>query len=109
VVDAFQTAARRGDFSELLADLDPDVVLRADRGVLAGGMACIRGATIVAEQDATFRHTAAAAATHAVLTNGVAGLLTIIDGKLISLVSFTITGARSPPSTSCRTVTVCLA
>src|SRR5919206_143211 len=32
VVDAFVAAARGGDFTELLALLDPDVVLRADDG-----------------------------------------------------------------------------
>jgi RNA polymerase sigma factor (sigma-70 family) len=94
VVDAFLTAARGGDFDALLAVLDPDVVLRADGGVLTGGVKSIRGAAIVAGQAATFRRTAAAAVTHPVLINGVAGLLTTIDGKLISLVSFTITGSK---------------
>jgi RNA polymerase sigma-70 factor (ECF subfamily) len=93
-VDAFQTAARRGDFGALLAILDPDVVLRADLGVLGGGMESIRGAAPVAEQVATFRRTAAAAVTHPVLINGVAGLLTTIDGELISLMSFTVTGGK---------------
>ena len=36
VVDAFLAAAREGDFEALLAVLDPDVVLRADRGPRAG-------------------------------------------------------------------------
>jgi len=34
VVDAFLAAARGGDFDALLAVLDPDVVVRADRGVI---------------------------------------------------------------------------
>src|SRR5437764_1171124 len=43
VVDAFQAAARDGDFEALVAVLDPDVVLRADGG-LAGISAHVRGA-----------------------------------------------------------------
>jgi RNA polymerase sigma factor (sigma-70 family) len=34
VVDAFLAASREGDFGALIAILDPDVVLRADRGAL---------------------------------------------------------------------------
>ena len=37
VVDAFLAAARDGDFDALVAILDPDVVLRADRGALRPG------------------------------------------------------------------------
>jgi hypothetical protein len=44
VVDAFLAAARGGDFDALLAVLDPDVVVRADRGaVSAGGTTELRG------------------------------------------------------------------
>src|ERR671936_1050559 len=46
VVDAFLAAAREGDLEGLLAVLDPDVVLRADRG-LPGGLIVIRGARAV--------------------------------------------------------------
>jgi hypothetical protein len=41
VVDAFLTAARSGDFDPLVAVLDPDVVLRVDRGGDPRG--CIEG------------------------------------------------------------------
>jgi hypothetical protein len=34
VVDAFLAAAREGDFEALVTVLDPDVVFRADRGML---------------------------------------------------------------------------
>ena len=45
VVDAFFAAARDGDFEALVAVLDPDVVLRADRGgVPAGASREVRGA-----------------------------------------------------------------
>ena len=45
LVDAFLTAARQGDFSALLAVLDPDVVLRADdTAVRLGASPEVRGA-----------------------------------------------------------------
>src|SRR5512143_301034 len=47
VVDAFLAASRGGDFDALLAVLDPDVVLRADMGGVAGGSRVIRGARAV--------------------------------------------------------------
>ncbi len=51
VVDAFFAAARRGDFAALLAVLDPDVVVRADRGAAPAGVSMVvRGAAAVAEQ-----------------------------------------------------------
>jgi RNA polymerase sigma-70 factor (ECF subfamily) len=39
IVDAFLSASRKGDFNALLAVLDPDVVLRADRAAVAGSAA----------------------------------------------------------------------
>src|SRR5438067_11265073 len=55
VVDAFLAAARGGDFDALVAVLDPDVVLRADRGAVpAGGLTQIHGAAAVAGQALTF-------------------------------------------------------
>src|SRR5207244_13259885 len=48
-VDAFLAASRGGDFDALLAMLDPDVVLRADRAaVQAGASSEVRGAAAVA-------------------------------------------------------------
>src|SRR5687767_11234554 len=47
VLDAFMAAARGGDFAALLEVLDPDVVLRADRGAL-GTPSVVRGAQNVA-------------------------------------------------------------
>src|SRR2546429_527755 len=37
VVEAFLAASRRGDFEALIALLDPDVVLRADRAAIQVG------------------------------------------------------------------------
>ncbi len=51
VVDAFIAAARGGDFDALIAVLDPDVVLRADREPASRG---IRGSTAVAQQAVGF-------------------------------------------------------
>src|SRR5919197_4066403 len=49
VVDAFLAAARGGDFDALVAVLDPDVVLRADRAAVpAGAPTLVRGAAAVA-------------------------------------------------------------
>jgi len=49
VVDAFLAASREGDFAALLALLDPDVVLRADRAAVAlGASEEVRGAPAVA-------------------------------------------------------------
>src|SRR5262245_9414929 len=44
VADAFIAAARNGDFDALVAVLDPDVVLRADGGGVAGLTQYVRGA-----------------------------------------------------------------
>ncbi|WP_406311705.1 RNA polymerase sigma factor SigJ [Streptosporangium sp. NBC_01639] len=94
VVDAFLTAARGGDFAALVSILDPDVVLRADGGMLTGGMKVIRGAAAVAGQLATFQRMASSAATHPALVNGLAGLVNTIDGQLISVMSFTISEGK---------------
>jgi RNA polymerase sigma-70 factor (ECF subfamily) len=49
VIDAFLAAARKGGFEALLEVLDPDVVLRADRGAVSiGASRVVRGATSVA-------------------------------------------------------------
>ncbi|WP_369181681.1 sigma-70 family RNA polymerase sigma factor [Streptomyces mutabilis] len=94
VVDAFLTAARGGDFDGLLALLDPDVVLRADGGVLTGGLRTITGAAAVAGQLDTFRRMASAATTRPVQVNGLAGLVNTIDGQLFSIMSFTVAEGR---------------
>ncbi|MGK5554028.1 sigma-70 family RNA polymerase sigma factor [Actinomadura kijaniata] len=94
VVDAFLAAARDGDFAGLLALLDPDVVLRADGGVLTGGLRVIRGAAAVAGQAAVFQRMATAATTRPALVNGVAGLVNTIGGKPLSVMGFTVADGR---------------
>src|SRR5262249_1636187 len=55
VVDAFLAAARAGAFDQLLAILDPDIVLRSDGGVGRPDLnSLLRGARDVAEQAMSF-------------------------------------------------------
>ncbi|RZS37485.1 RNA polymerase sigma-70 factor (ECF subfamily) [Herbihabitans rhizosphaerae] len=91
VVDAFTAAARAGDFEALVAVLDPDIVLRADMG--AGPSRLVRGAKTVAGQALLFTQTGAPTA-HPVLINGVAGLLTIVDGQPFAVFSPVVRGGR---------------
>ncbi|MFI1464348.1 sigma-70 family RNA polymerase sigma factor [Nocardia carnea] len=91
VVGAFLTAARGGDFGELLRLLDPDVVLRADAGAT---MRVIRGATAVAGQAETFRRMATTCTIHPAVVNGGAGLVNTLDGNPFSVLGFTVTGDR---------------
>jgi RNA polymerase sigma-70 factor (ECF subfamily) len=94
VVDAFLTAARGGDFAALVSILDPDVVLRADGGILAGGLKVLRGVASVAGQLATFQRMATAATTHPALINGVAGLVNTVDDQVISVMNFTVSDGK---------------
>jgi RNA polymerase sigma-70 factor (ECF subfamily) len=88
-VDAFQAAAREGDFEALLRLLDPDVVLR---GASADGVRVVRGAAAVASGAVTFQRLAASA--RPVLVNGAAGVATLLDGEPYSLAAFTVVEDR---------------
>jgi len=93
VVDAFLAAAREGDFERLVAVLDPDIVLRADGGAIAGLSRLVRGAEAVAAQASSFSKLALS--NQVVLVNGNVGLLTRLpDGRLFSVVGFTIAGGK---------------
>jgi RNA polymerase sigma-70 factor, ECF subfamily len=79
VVDAFLAAARGGELDTLLAVLDPDVVLRADRGgVPRGASRELRGARAVAKQALTFSRLVELA--RPVLVNGAAGIVSWLPG-----------------------------
>ncbi|CAM4522183.1 sigma-70 family RNA polymerase sigma factor [Nocardia ninae] len=91
VVDAFLTAARGGDFEELLRLLDPDVVLRADSGA---AMRVIRGAAAVAGQAETFQRMATLCTIHPALVNDCAGLVNTVEGAPFSVLAFTVAGDR---------------
>jgi RNA polymerase sigma-70 factor (ECF subfamily) len=94
VVAAFLAASRNGDFEGLLAVLDPDVVLRADRGAVPPGASrVVRGAKAVAEGAVTASQLAQLA--RPVLVNGAAGLIAFDPrGRLRSVTSFTVTRGK---------------
>ncbi|MFF5159460.1 RNA polymerase sigma factor SigJ [Streptomyces sp. NPDC000348] len=95
VLEAFMAAARGGDFEALVAVLHPDVVLRADAGALvrgAAGSRILRGAKTVAESALLFARYTAVART--VLVNDALGLLSVVDGRVHSVLSVTITDDR---------------
>jgi RNA polymerase sigma-70 factor (ECF subfamily) len=92
-VDAFFAAARDGDFEALVAVLHPDVVLRADGGVLrASQTVMLSGARTVASQAQLAR--TMAPYVQRVLINGTPGAYVVKDGKPFSLMSFTIVGGK---------------
>ena len=97
IVDAFLAAARNGEFSALLALLDPDVVLRADRTAVARPRAQleaeVRGATAVAKA-----FTGRAQGAQAAVVDGAVGAVwasggtpragfefTIVSGKIVAI------------------------
>ena len=88
-VDAFQAAAREGDFEALLRVLDPDVVLR---NASAEGLRVVRGAAAVASGAVTFQRMALAA--RPVVVNGVAGVAATADGATYSVAAFTVVDGR---------------
>lgn len=91
VVEAFQAAARDGDFEALVSLLDPDVVLRIDPGA-AAGLTEIRGAEKVAGQALRFRQ--ASGETRPALVNGTAGLVGVQNGRPRSVLCFTVVDGR---------------
>jgi RNA polymerase sigma-70 factor (ECF subfamily) len=96
VVDAFLAAARAGDFDALVAVLDPDVVLRVDRGALPAAArepAVVRGAadtaTTILRRGARFAQFARPA-----VVNGAAGLVIAPGPRPISVIGFTVAEGR---------------
>jgi RNA polymerase sigma factor (sigma-70 family) len=93
VVDAFLAAARDGDFDALVAVLDPDVVLRVDRGAVPRGASReVRGAQAVVEQARTFAPLVASA--RPALVNGAAGVVVAPRGRPVAVAGFTIAHGR---------------
>ena len=89
VVDAFLAASRNGDFDALLALLDPEVVVRADRGAGAPGAPReVRGAAAVATQALGFRNLAAYA--QRALVNGAPGGVVIRETGPFAVLGFTV-------------------
>jgi RNA polymerase sigma-70 factor (ECF subfamily) len=89
VVDAFVAAAQEGDFDRLVAVLDPDVVLR---GAQAGRSFELCGAEQVARGALTF--SGLGLIRLPVLVNGAAGLVCMLEGKLFSIMAFTVRGGK---------------
>ncbi len=90
VVDAFLAASRDGDFDALLALLDPDVVLRADRAAVhTGASSEVRGAPDVARQFSGRARSAQPA-----LVNGAAGAVWAPGGQPRVVFGFTITRGK---------------
>jgi RNA polymerase sigma-70 factor (ECF subfamily) len=92
VVDAFLTALRGGDFQGLMAVLDPNVLVRADRPGAAGAPLEIRGAENWARGAVQFGHMARF--TQRALVNGAPGLVVARGGRLIRALSFQIVDGR---------------
>lgn len=91
IVDAFLAASRRGDFDALLDVLDPGCVLRADVGTAAASK-LVRGARSVAEQALLF--SARAPYTEPAIVNGAAGLVVERNGRLLTVMGFTVVKDR---------------
>jgi RNA polymerase sigma-70 factor (ECF subfamily) len=87
--EAFQAAARQGDFDALLQVLDPDVVLR---NASADGLVTVRGATAVASGASAFQRLEPVV--RPVLVNGAVGVVAIVDGEPFSMAAFTVVDGR---------------
>jgi RNA polymerase sigma-70 factor (ECF subfamily) len=93
VVEAYLAASRAGDFEALVAVLDPDVVLRADFGQLPLGIPkLVRGAQNVARQAKLFSQYGPSA--RLALVNGAVGALVFVEGRLYSVVGFTVSNGK---------------
>ena len=93
VVDAFFAAARQGRLDDLVAVLDPDVVLRSDGGTeVPRSSVVVRGADGVAARAITFSQPGAKLVP--VLVNGAAGVVVIVDAKPFAVMGFTVRGGR---------------
>jgi RNA polymerase sigma factor (sigma-70 family) len=93
VVDAFLAASRNGDFDALLAVLDPDIVLRADRVAVPTGVPTeVRGAPAVAKNALAFSGRARFA--QLALVNGAVGIVVAPRGRLFTVLGFTISAGK---------------
>lgn len=91
VVDAFLAAARGGDFAALLEVLHPEVVLLADMGPGVPGKRLL-GVDAVAGSAATYQR--AATGNRPVLVNGLPGIVSARDGRVVSVLAFTVVAGR---------------
>jgi len=93
VVDAFFAAARDGRFKDLVAVLDPEIVLRSDGGLLRpAANALVEGPEAVASRAMTYA--SLAPWVRPALVNGVAGVVVTPPDGLFSVMAFTVRGGR---------------
>jgi RNA polymerase sigma-70 factor (ECF subfamily) len=93
VVSAYLAATRAGDFDALLALLDPDVVLRADKAVGPTPVPILlRGAQTVAK--AALASAGRALTTQLALLDGSVGLVMTPSGHLALVLAFTMADGR---------------
>jgi RNA polymerase sigma factor (sigma-70 family) len=90
VVDAFLAAAREGDFDRLLTILDPDIALKVDLG--AAGSRELHGAEAVAGEARAYA--GLGLDMRPVVINGVAGVVTYLDGELFSIGAATVRAGK---------------
>jgi RNA polymerase sigma factor (sigma-70 family) len=86
IAGAFLAAARNGDFDALLEALDPDVVVRSNGAEAVRGAAAVAGRALAGARFAQV--------TLPALINGAVGVVIAAEGMPISLMAFTITGAK---------------
>jgi RNA polymerase sigma-70 factor (ECF subfamily) len=99
VVGAFFAASRGGDFSALLAVLDPDVVLRADASMVAASLARLGDTPDLApeirgREEVAKRFTGRAKAAQLALVDGYAGLVIAFGGIPRMVLDFVVEGGR---------------
>src|SRR3954465_7438741 len=93
IVDAFLAAARSGDFEALVGILDPDVVLRVDRGAAFPGASVeVHGAREVAQRASGYARLAPYG--RPAIVNGAAGVVVAPKGKPFAVMGFTIVGGK---------------
>ncbi|GAB3520885.1 RNA polymerase sigma factor SigJ [Arthrobacter monumenti] len=93
VVDAFFAASRDGDFSALVAVLDPDAVLRSDGGFARpAASVLLRGGATIAKQALTYGQLAPHI--RPVHVNGTAGVVVVPHGRPVSVMAFTVRDGR---------------
>ena len=91
VGDAFLAASREGRFEDLLALLDPDVVLRVDEGP-GVALRIVHGAGAVSEQ--AFAHSRLAEFARSAVVNGGPGGVVVQDGVATAVVALTVADGR---------------
>jgi RNA polymerase sigma factor (sigma-70 family) len=93
VTDAFIRASRAGDFDALVALLDPDIVLRQDRGV-GRPVRVFRGAEAVLSQAMSYARAIPDAEVRPALVNGAAGAVVRLRGRPFAILGVTVRGDR---------------